>query len=518
MSDSEYVPTLYQMSSSETDTDTTDDDTTSSTKINSKLIFAKNDKVAWIDIVTEDDYIEIVTMVYEFIDEYLQEHVLELADPDFHKTMLEYMTAILFEPWEDAGLCSSEIDADSDEEDNTVSIGSKKEQVSQDYLAVRAMVETIIEEYYEIVQDIDNNQVFVPIRSHKTSAIVRSVNVEDVESKIIYLQSLPQPAQRTPEWYEFRYQMISASSLSKVFGSEAVVNSLIYEKCKPFQMPSYLEGPNSGYVNTSSPMHWGQKYEPLTRMMYEKIYSTEVADFGCIRHQQYPCIGASPDGINVNPTSERYGRMLEIKNIVNREIDGIPSKPYWIQMQIQMETCNLDECDFLETRFIEYSDEETFWQDTEEEYRGVLLYFVDRVSIGLSGVSFLGRDDSVKESEDINRIITSSVGGPHYEYMPLDIPLEKEAVDQWINSTRTKLRRTHSLYETTFWKMADFSCVLVERNSAWFTHALPQITNVWNTILQERQTGYEHRAAKKRLLKPTTTGLLVNKLFSENDA
>ena len=35
------------------------------------------------------------------------------------------------------------------------------------------------------------------------------------------------------------------------------------------------------------------------------------------------------------------------------KLDGIPKKEYWIQMQLQMEVCDLDECDFLETRFIE---------------------------------------------------------------------------------------------------------------------------------------------------------------------
>ena len=50
--------------------------------------------------------------------------------------------------------------------------------------------------------------------------------------------------------------------------------------------------------------------------------------------------------------------MLEIKNIVNREITGIPKKEYWVQMQMQMEVCAIyEECDFLETRFKEYENE-----------------------------------------------------------------------------------------------------------------------------------------------------------------
>ena len=54
---------------------------------------------------------------------------------------------------------------------------------------------------------------------------------------------------------------------------------------------------------------------------------------------------------------------LEIKNPKSRVISGIPKKEYWVQMQIQMEVWNLDECDFLETKFEEYKNEEEFNKD-----------------------------------------------------------------------------------------------------------------------------------------------------------
>ena len=82
----------------------------------------------------------------------------------------------------------------------------------------------------------------------------------------------------------------------------------------------------------------------------------------------YSFIGASPDGINSNISNPRFGRMLEIKNIVNREINGIPKLEYWIQMQLQMETCDLNECDFLETKFIEYENEDDFIKDGSFTY------------------------------------------------------------------------------------------------------------------------------------------------------
>ena len=119
----------------------------------------------------------------------------------------------------------------------------------------------------------------------------------------------------------------------------------------------------TSFVNTDSSLHWGVKYEPVSIMLYEQMYGTVVDSFGCIQHPKYKCIGASPDGIVNDTTSQRYGRMLEIKNIVNREITGIPKEEYWIQMQVQLETCDLDECDFLETRFKEYENEAMFYAD-----------------------------------------------------------------------------------------------------------------------------------------------------------
>ena len=92
-------------------------------------------------------------------------------------------------------------------------------------------------------------------------------------------------------------------------------------------------------------------------MIYEDLFHTSVGEFGCIRHQKYDFIGASPDGINIDPNSSRYGRMLEIKNIYNRDITGIPKEEYWVQTQMQMEVCDLDYRDCMETRIKEYSSE-----------------------------------------------------------------------------------------------------------------------------------------------------------------
>ena len=40
---------------------------------------------------------------------------------------------------------------------------------------------------------------------------------------------------------------------------------------------------------------------------------------------------------------------------------------------------------------------------------------------------------------------------------------------------------------------------MVERNQVWFEAAVVEIKKTWETIEKERETGYEHRAAKKRI-------------------
>ena len=45
------------------------------------------------------------------------------------------------------------------------------------------------------------------------------------------------------------------------------------------------------------------------------MYKTKVKDYGCIQHDKYKFLGASPDGINVDINiTTLYGRMVEIKN------------------------------------------------------------------------------------------------------------------------------------------------------------------------------------------------------------
>jgi len=313
----------------------------------------------------------------------------------------------------------------------------------------------------------------IPPRSFNNTFVRNKYNekqLKEINDKLISLKLKPQPQQRTEEWYVFRHNLITASNAYKAFESVSLQNNIIYEKCKPLIFNSETS------VNVDSTLHWGQKYEPISVMIYEKEYNTKVGDYGCIKHEKYSFLGASPDGINDDPSfPQLFGRMLEIKNIVNREITGIPKKEYWIQMQLQMENCDLEECDFLETRFTEYENEDAFLSDGEEyninrsydgSYKGIIMYF------------------------------PTNEGKPYYLYKPLDMKYRE--YELWRDENMEENSCDKTWIKNIYWKLDEYSCVLVLRNRKWFEDNVEQLINIWNTIERERIHGYSHRSPNKR--------------------
>ena len=427
----------------------------------------------FINNLTIEDALMLDELVYETIDEYIKEHLGKMHLNPFHSNCRTDITIHIFDLLLD-------LDMVCDDEDDTTHYQELLEFVDQ---RIAIYFDTITHIPYRQIdqQLVDQSQ---QVDQQSVDQQHPSIDISKIALQIDTLRAIPQPVQRTKPWYEFRYNLITASNLGKLFGTESQYNALICEKCKPLDYASSL-----GHCGTESAMHWGTKYEPVTIMLYEKTYNTKIEDFGCIRHSTYPCIGASPDGINVDPASDRYGRMLEVKNIVNRDITGIPIDAYWIQMQIQMETCDLDLCDFAETRFKEYEEAE-FYQDTVHQpignglhhrLKGIILYFVKK-----SGRIF--NNDGTYNSYNV----------PHYVYMPLSVDLSRESVEKWTADKKEELKSEYTLYTVQYWYLDQFSCILVKRNRDWFRLAVGKIEEAWRTVERERISGWEHRLPKKK--------------------
>lgn len=408
--------------------------------------------------------------ILKMIDEYLREHFYILSDPDFELILLEDLKQL-------CGIPTELEDTDVFDELNI-------EYLDIDYNRCK---DTMLYEclYYYYLH-------FMPRRSFETSFVYSIPDVEKVSIKISNLKGKPQPVQRTSEWYLYRHNILTASNLYKVFGSQALQNELVLEKCIP---PTSYNTEDTNYsVNTSSSLHWGVKYEPLSVLLYEDIYKTTVEELGCITHDVYSFIGASPDGINSNPTSPLYGRLLEIKNVKSRIIDGTICDQYWVQMQIQMEVCDIDDCDFLETKFTEYDTYTEYLADTCEPY-------VYDEEDGDEYDYAYTKYTSNKIYKGVILYLHKPGEKPMYVYKPFHIVTINDEVN-WETSTIEEYEAKGYQWVTNiYWKLVVFNCQLVVRNRFWFSKALPCISRLWDTILHERDEGFEHRRPSTYLKK-----------------
>lgn len=291
--------------------------------------------------------------------------------------------------------------------------------------------------------------------------------LEYLRNQVKKLAQIPQPVQKSEEWLEKRQGMITASDWAAAIGEqkypERSRNQLICTKCgeKPYFPPQAKEA-----------MAHGVKYEPVANMIYEGRNRVRVNEFGLLPHSKYDFLGASPDGITDD------GVMLEIKCPANREIDGIPPHYYWVQVQGQLEICELDRCDFLECKIEEYDDEEEYFDDhyqgdaTLNSFgmeKGAVLYFIN-----------LATDE------------------PFYRYSRLGIG--KEDYQDWYQKTKTEVKQTHKAYtflETHFWKLTKVSCIPIYRDQEWFERALPLLEQFWKDVLHYREVGIEALKPKK---------------------
>ena len=388
------------------------------------------------------------------LDEYVKTHIKLFHNGSYHDVIVEYITTQI------DTIFNKEL-SDYHEKTDEYSM-----TFYEDYICYRENLATQIS---------DTFYTFVPRRSLNGTCVLFSQDEKQkqyFDDKLAYIKKKDElcPAQRTTEWHTQRYGLISASTAWKVIDKENYRNQYIYDKCKPLNTNKF------NFVNINSPFHWGTKFEPISQMYYEYLHNVKIEEYGCIGHRKHECLGASPDGIVVTRESDRYGRMLEIKNIVNREITGIPKKEYWVQTQFQMECCDLEECDFLECRFKLYQDENEFMKDGsfQKSEKGItrVLYYASMLIKNhfMRNVPFMcSQPDSVVWQKEM---------------------MEKHKDDTWV--------------KTDYWYLQEVSCVLIQRNRTWFASVEQEFLDTWKTILHERIHGYSHRKnarkKNKRLL------------------
>jgi putative phage-type endonuclease len=158
------------------------------------------------------------------------------------------------------------------------------------------------------------------------------------------LLKLNQIKQKTNEWYKIRKEIITATDVSTIL------------ECNKFETKKELL--NKKLKNqepiSNDAMSWGNFFEDIASSIYSKINNIKIEDVGLIIHSKYNWLGSSPDGIMEND------KLIEIKCPYSKKIFSQVPINYWIQTQIQMEVCNIEETILFVCAFDKDNDEGLF--------------------------------------------------------------------------------------------------------------------------------------------------------------
>lgn len=285
----------------------------------------------------------------------------------------------------------------------------------------------------------------------------RPRRIEYLRQQVKDLQNIFQPEQRTPEWYEMRENMLTASDWGTVLGENhyAKSESVLMKKC----------GIDIPFFGGNAAMMWGNKYENVAVLIYEYRNNVKVLEFGCLKHPFISFLGASPDGITEN------GIMLEIKCPSTREITGIPPSYYWCQVQGQLEVCELDRCDFLECKIKEYECEQDYLNDN---YNGDIF------------LNSFGNEKGV-----VAEFYKKAEKTFYYDYSP--VGLLGNDLEIWKEEITRKHCSNNNILSSGFayWYLEIVSCVPIYRNQEWFNKAKIELGIFWDNVLKYRQLGVD---------------------------
>jgi putative phage-type endonuclease len=313
----------------------------------------------------------------------------------------------------------------------------------------------------------------------------RLSNKKRVLEQLKHLKTLELPEQRSEEWFAMRANVLTASSLADALGKGHfnTRESLLIDKTSTVKKPFI----------TNDIIQWGVKYEPVATWFYEHLNHLNIVEFGLVPHPTFPIFGASPDGICDEGAKESHmvGRMLEIKCPPRRVFTAEVPEHYMMQMQGQLETCDLEECDFFQVKLEEYQDRDKYQADTlvtDDDEEGVKEgYSATGYPKGLA-LTFLSKDTD---------------GNPvyHYDYCPLFTPYE--GCLTWCAETmkdyEKKKAKTSDSYEClqNWWYIKRYECTLVLRNRKWWRTTMGQIIDFWEDVEHYRSVGNQSLVDKK---------------------
>jgi hypothetical protein len=340
-------------------------------------------------------------------------------------------------------------------------------------------------------------------------------------ARVKVLRAKPQHKQKSIGWYQSRNLRVTASEAScclpkikevcqvyenlfnvkikynpdKCLNTYDTLESYIINKCRTFYGENLFQ--DNKYT-----LH-GKKYEEISTRLYRQLYKTDVIEFGLLPHPRLSYLGASPDGITPD------GMMLEIKN--PNSMYTIPSMTYFLQMQLQMECADLDECDFLVCLVKEI---------TEQEFNDFIP--------DMSSNNTPSDTPFPKQFKGIvlNKIKFDDNNTEKYIYPP-DHLINPEDYFQWATETIDTYKLQNIVLLPNFYVIKEWHIQRISRNREWFNsikHYFKDTMDLIRKLQSDREVfdkyWNECKRAKSKVFHDTfhATQLHESLLFDDNES
>jgi putative phage-type endonuclease len=272
---------------------------------------------------------------------------------------------------------------------------------------------------------------------------------EERLAKVNRIKSLPQIEQRTQAWYDNYKSVLTASEFSGLFSSAKKRKDMIMSKA----CPPPLEGKSFRLAcptDEITAIGWGIRFENVVKQIIEYKDHSSIYEPGRLHHPTNPRLAASPDGIIDKSTHKQHvGRLVEIKCPYTRTIGGEIPFDYWIQMQVQMEVCDLDECEYIEVDIHSKRPNKEYLDMSGNKIRG-FVYVCKQV---------------VEEDQPFD-----------YKYVYSDILKDKE------EHKDPQIPEGYTFIEKVPWSMTKWHRKIVHRDREWFEATKPWQDAFWNDV------------------------------------
>jgi putative phage-type endonuclease len=327
---------------------------------------------------------------------------------------------------------------------------------------------------------------------------------EKVWEQYKLIESQPQHEQKSAGWFADRERFITASA-----GADAIDESK-YNTSDDLLLNKVGLG-----VPFKENMHvyHGKKLETIATLIYSHINNVCVGEFGLIPHLNgVPFLGASPDGICSCMSldgnfSKLVGVMLEIKCVTFRKINitgpehvytlekpdpGIIPHYYWIQIQLQLECCDLEICAFWQTKIKDYWSERLLnegiakCKKTEHTIeQGIPVNIDPRLEYG-TFIELMPKDVSKVPSDEKPEWYAKFI-------YPVRLDLKMPEKIEWAQYMKNNWQKHYPQFvedykfgKILYYHLEKSHCYTVYRDKSWFNEKLPLFKKFWNRVLEIR--------------------------------